>query len=106
MNALLQGFRHPQPAVLATGLGPEFVRGRRVPSRHVHPIGHMPHRHLDLRPSGKERFEEMTAYLPMQTAYPVDSAATANRQIGHIKTLGGIIRILPSQGQKVAEADA
>ena len=53
-NVLLQGFRRPQPAVLAAGLRPKIVGRGRVPGRHVDAVGHVSDRHFVL-PASAER---------------------------------------------------
>jgi hypothetical protein len=48
----------------------------------------------------------MPAHLPVEAAYPIDRSTAAQREVGHIERLTGIMRILPSQGHQVVEGNA
>ena len=105
-NVLLQGFRRPQPAILAAGLRPQIVGRRRVPGRHVDAVGHVSDRHLVRRPARKERRKEMPAHLSVQAAHAIDRPASADRQIGHVEVLRRVVRVLAAQRQQIVERDA
>ena len=83
-----------------------MVRCRRVPGRHVHAVGYVPHRHFALRPTGKERRENVPAHPAVQLAYAIDRPAPAHRQVRHVEGLVRVIGILASQRQQFAERKA
>ena len=56
------------------------------------------------RPARKERLKEMPAHLPMQAAHAIDRSAPADRQVGHVESFGGVVRVLPAQGQQIVKA--
>ena len=69
----------------------------------MHAVGHVRHRHFDLRPSRKQRLEDPPADLAVQPADAVDGAAAPNRQVGHVEWLGRIVAVSPSQRQQILE---
>src|SRR5512135_320873 len=63
-------------------------------------------RHFDLRPPGIKWPKELLAHLLVQTAHAIDRAASADRQIGHIKGFKRVSRVLAAQGQQILERNA
>ena len=103
---LRDGGRRPKPPTLAADLGPKSVGRRRIPCRHVNPIGHVTDRNFLFRPAGEERGEDVSAHLAMQPADAVDRPASAHRQVGHVEGLFRVRGVPASQRQKLARGDA
>src|SRR5664280_2037149 len=69
-------------------------------------IGHISDRHFVHRPARKERLKKVPAHFTVQTAHAIHGPASADRQIGHIEILCGVIRVLTAQRQQITERDA
>ena len=99
--------RRSQPSLLAAGIRPEIVGGRRIPSRHVHAVGDVTDRHLVLRPS-RERAAQRCCRLtsPCKSADAVDRPAPAHREVGHVERLRRVVGIPASQRQQLVHRNA
>jgi hypothetical protein len=53
------------------------------------------------RPARKEGLKEAPAYLPMQPAHAIHSAATADGQISHDERLRRVVRVLPTERKQI-----
>src|SRR5215471_898136 len=65
----------------------------------------MAHRHLIARPARKERLKECAAHLAVQAADAVNRATPADCQVRHVEFFIGIVGVLASKRQQVAETD-
>ncbi len=99
-QGLAGGLVRPAPDVGAAGLAEQGVHLGRRPGRDVHAVGHVPHRHLRLRPAREERLEDAAAHLTVQPAHAVDRPASADRQVRHVERLAPVRGIRPPQGQQ------
>ena len=57
-------------------------------------------------PVGKKRLKKMPADFPVQATHAIYRPAAVDGQIGHVKTLRRVVRILAAQGQQIMEGDA
>ena len=100
-NVLLQVFGRVQPAAFSAGFRPEIVGCCRVPSRHMHSVGHVPDGHFVLWPVGEKRLKEVSADFPMQATHTIYRPAPPDCQIGHVESLRRVVRVLAAQGQQI-----
>ena len=94
------------PALGSARLRPQRVGRRGFPRRRVDAVGDMSHRHLDFRPTRKERLENTTAHLAVQAAHAVHRPAAPDGKIRHVERLIRVVRILPAERKEIAQRDA
>ena len=69
-------------------------------------VGDVPYGNFVLWPVREERLKEVSAYFSMQATHSIHGSASTNGEIGHVETLGRVIRILAAQGQQIVECYA
>ncbi len=69
-------------------------------------VGDVPDGNFVLWPVRKERFKELSAYFSMQATHAIHGSASTNGEIGHVETLGRVVRILAAQSQQIVECYA
>ena len=72
----------------------------------MHAVGHVADRHFVYRPTGKERRENLSTHLSVQSTHAIDRPTSAHRQVSHVERLHRVVGILATERQKLAQRKA